>query len=155
MHSALLDRTHLKQGCTVEPALLKQSRISENNIKSTLVLTYAVKSPAAAVLVFIQHHLYTELTNLKNPSIFKLIFFYILCKIKSINVYKCYLRSCNVFKCLKGSYDAISSFPFSWSVTSCLCIDKIPEVAKTKVSKPKRYSLEKLRLCHAPLKRLI
>ncbi len=42
-----------------------------------------------------------------------------------------------------------------WSVTSCLCIDKIPEVAKTKVSKPKRYSLSKLRLCHAPLKRLI
>ncbi len=27
------------------------------------------------------------------------------------------------------------------SVTSWLCIDKIPEVAKTKVSKPKRYSL--------------
>ncbi len=42
-----------------------------------------------------------------------------------------------------------------WSVTSCLCIDKIPEVAKTKVSKPKRYYLSKLRLCHAPLKRLI
>ncbi len=42
-----------------------------------------------------------------------------------------------------------------WSVTSCLCIDKIPEVAKTKVSKPKRYSLSKLRLCHAPLKQLI
>ncbi len=42
-----------------------------------------------------------------------------------------------------------------WRVTSCLCIDKIPEVAKTKVSKPKRYSLSKLRLCHAPLKRLI
>ncbi len=42
-----------------------------------------------------------------------------------------------------------------WSVTSCLCIDKIPEVAKTKVSKPKRYSLSKLRLDHAPLKRLI
>ncbi len=31
----------------------------------------------------------------------------------------------------------------------------MPEVAKTKVSKPKRYSLSKLRLCHAPLKRLI
>ncbi len=29
-------------------------------------------------------------------------------------------------------------------------IDKIPDVAKTKVSKPKRYSLSKLRLCHAP-----
>ncbi len=42
-----------------------------------------------------------------------------------------------------------------WSVTSCLCIDKIPEVAKTKVSKPKRYSLLNLRLDHAPLKRLI
>ncbi len=42
-----------------------------------------------------------------------------------------------------------------WSVTGWLCIDKIPEVAKTKVSKPKRYSLSKLRLCHAPLKRLI
>ncbi len=42
-----------------------------------------------------------------------------------------------------------------WSVTSWLCIDKIPEVAKTKVSKPKRYSLSKLRLCHAPLKRLV
>ncbi len=39
-----------------------------------------------------------------------------------------------------------------WSVTSRLCIDKFPEVAKTKVSKPKRYSLSKLRLCHAPLK---
>ncbi len=42
-----------------------------------------------------------------------------------------------------------------WSVVSCLCIDEIPEVAKTKVSKPKRYSLSKLGLCHAPLKRLI
>ncbi len=43
-----------------------------------------------------------------------------------------------------------------WSVTSCLCIEKIPdEVAKTKVSKPKRYSLSKLRLWHAPLKWLI
>ncbi len=37
-----------------------------------------------------------------------------------------------------------------WSVTSCSCRDKIPEVAKTKVSKPKRYSLSKLRFCHAP-----
>ncbi len=36
---------------------------------------------------------------------------------------------------LKGSYDAISSFLSLWSVTSCLCIDTIPEVAKTKVSK--------------------
>ncbi len=34
-----------------------------------------------------------------------------------------------------------------------LCIDKIPEVAKTKVSNPKRYSLSKLRL--VLLKRLI
>ncbi len=42
-----------------------------------------------------------------------------------------------------------------WSVTSWLCIDKIPEVAKTKVSKPKRYSLSKLRLVHALLKWLI
>ncbi len=41
------------------------------------------------------------------------------------------------------------------SVTSCLCIDKILEVSKTKVSKPNRYSLQKLRLCHTPLKRLI
>ncbi len=41
------------------------------------------------------------------------------------------------------------------SFTSCLCTDKIPEVAKTEVSKPKIYSLSKLRLCHAPLKRLI
>ncbi len=39
-----------------------------------------------------------------------------------------------------------------WSVTSWLCIDKIPEVAKTEVSKPKRYSLSKSRLCQAPLK---
>ncbi len=31
-----------------------------------------------------------------------------------------------------------------------LCIDKIPEAAKTKVSKLKRYSLSKLRLVHAP-----
>ncbi len=36
-----------------------------------------------------------------------------------------------------------------------LCIDKIPRVTKTKVSKPKRYSLSKLRLCHAPLELLI
>ncbi len=42
-----------------------------------------------------------------------------------------------------------------WSVTSCSCIDEIPKVAKTKVSNPKRYSLQKLRLVHAPLKRLI
>ncbi len=42
-----------------------------------------------------------------------------------------------------------------WSVTSGLCIDKILEIAKTKVSKPKRFSLSNLRFCHAPLKRLI
>ncbi len=54
---------------------------------------------------------------------------------------------------LKGSYDEF--FLSLWSVTSCLCIDKIPEVAKTKVSKPKRYSLEKFRFNHAHLKRLI
>ncbi len=42
------------------------------------------------------------------------------------------------------------NFYFLWSVTSWLCIDTIPEVAKTKVSKPKRYSLSKLRFCHAP-----
>ncbi len=33
-----------------------------------------------------------------------------------------------------------------WSVTSWWCIDKIPEVTKTKVSKPNKYSLSKLRL---------
>ncbi len=42
-----------------------------------------------------------------------------------------------------------------WSITSWLCIDTIPEAgrtkARTKVSKPKRYSLSKLRLDHAPL----
>ncbi len=42
-----------------------------------------------------------------------------------------------------------------WGVTSWLCIDTIPEIAKTKASKPKRYSLSKLRFCHAPLKQLI
>ncbi len=42
-----------------------------------------------------------------------------------------------------------------WIITSWLCIDKIPEVANTKVSKPKRYSLSNVRLCHAPLNRLI
>jgi len=47
-------------------------------------------------------------------------------------------------------------FKFSFSL-KCIqvCIDKIPEAAKTKVSKPKRYSLSKLRLVHALLKRLI
>ncbi len=42
-----------------------------------------------------------------------------------------------------------------WSVTSCLCIYKICKVATIKVSNPKRYSLSKLRLGHAFLKRLI
>ncbi len=42
-----------------------------------------------------------------------------------------------------------------WSVKSWLCIDEIPEIAKTKVSKSKRYSLSKFRLCHAPPKQLI
>ncbi len=42
-----------------------------------------------------------------------------------------------------------------WSVTSCLCIDYICKVAKIKVSKPKKYSLSKLRLIHAFLKQLI
>ncbi len=55
----------------------------------------------------------------------------------------------------KGSYDAISVLFSLWSVTSWLWIDKIPGVTKTKVSKPKRYSLSKIRLCHALLKRLI
>ncbi len=42
-----------------------------------------------------------------------------------------------------------------WSDTSCSCIDKIPEVTKTKDSKQKRYSLSKLRFYHSPLKQLI
>ncbi len=33
-----------------------------------------------------------------------------------------------------------------WIVTSWWCIDKIPEATKTKVSKPNKYSLSKLRL---------
>ncbi len=36
-----------------------------------------------------------------------------------------------------------------------MCIDKIPEVAMTNFSKPKRYSLSKLRLNQALLKQLI
>ncbi len=51
---------------------------------------------------------------------------------------------------LKGSYDAISCFAVSLECYKLFGIDKIPEVAKTKVPKPKRYSLSKLRLCHAP-----
>ncbi len=46
-------------------------------------------------------------------------------------------------------------FLYLWGVTSCSCIDEIPKVAKTNISKPKRYSLSKLRLVHAFLKRLI
>ncbi len=38
-----------------------------------------------------------------------------------------------------------------WSVTSCSCIDKIPEVAKTKVSKPK-YILYKVKTRPRPPK---
>ncbi len=44
---------------------------------------------------------------------------------------------------------------FLWSVASCLYIYKIHKVAKTKVSKPKRYSLLKLHLVHAFLNHLI
>ncbi len=43
---------------------------------------------------------------------------------------------------------------YLWIVTSWLCIDKIPEIAKTEVSKPKRYSWSNLRFYHTPLKRL-
>ncbi len=39
-----------------------------------------------------------------------------------------------------------------WSITSCLFRDNIPEVTKTNISKPNRYSLSKLRLVHAPPK---
>ncbi len=56
---------------------------------------------------------------------------------------------------LKESYDAISSFAFSLECYEMFMYRQDPEVVKTKVSKPKRYSLSKLRLCHAPLKRLI
>ncbi len=56
---------------------------------------------------------------------------------------------------LKESYDAISSFAFSLKCYEMFTYRQDPEVVKTKVSKPKRYSLSKLRLCHAPLKRLI
>ncbi len=37
-----------------------------------------------------------------------------------------------------------------WSVTSWLCTDKIPEVAKTKVSKPKRFFIKVKTLPHLP-----
>ncbi len=39
-----------------------------------------------------------------------------------------------------------------WSVTSCLYLDKIPKVAKTKVSNPKRYSLWIFKACPCPPK---
>ncbi len=39
-----------------------------------------------------------------------------------------------------------------WSIIGLLCIDKIPEVAKTELSIPKRYSLSKSWHCQAPLK---
>ncbi len=37
-------------------------------------------------------------------------------------------------------------------VTNWLWLDKIPEIAKTEVSKPKRYSWSNLRFYHTPLK---
>ncbi len=37
-----------------------------------------------------------------------------------------------------------------WIVTSWWCIDEIPEATKTKVSKPNKYSLSKLRLPRPP-----
>ncbi len=40
---------------------------------------------------------------------------------------------------LKGSYEVFLSL---WSVTSCLCKDKIREVTKTKVSKPKIFLIK-------------
>ncbi len=42
-----------------------------------------------------------------------------------------------------------------WRVTSCSCIDKIPEVAKTKVSNPKEIFFIKVKTLPRPLKRLI
>ncbi len=56
---------------------------------------------------------------------------------------------------LKGSYDVISSLPFSLECYKLFCIDKIPEVAKTKSQTQRDILLLKLRLCHALLKRLI
>ncbi len=52
---------------------------------------------------------------------------------------------------LKSSYDAIPSVLSLCSVTSCLCIDKIPE-AKTKVSKPTSRCGE---ICITPPKRIL
>ncbi len=60
---------------------------------------------------------------------------------------------CNTF--INGVIWCDFKFSFLFGVTICSCIYKLHEVAKTKVSKPKRYSLSKLRLVHAPLKRLI
>ncbi len=51
-------------------------------------------------------------------------------------------------------YYYISSFFLSQLITF-YSLDKIPDVSKTKVSNPKRYSLSKLRLDHAHLKQLI
>ncbi len=53
---------------------------------------------------------------------------------------------------LKGSYDVISSLPFSLECYKLFCIDKIPEVAKTKVSNPKRYSFIKVKTLPCPPK---
>ncbi len=61
----------------------------------------------------------------------------------------------HLIKCLKGHMVRFQVFLSLWSVTSWLCIDKIPEVAKTKVSKPKRYSLFKVKTLPSPLKWLI
>ncbi len=70
--------------------------------------------------------------------------------------FSCSTKASVLSNFLKGVMWCDSKFSFLLgSVTGWLCIDKIPEVAKTKVSKPKRYSLSKLRLCHAPLKWLI
>ncbi len=71
-----------------------------------------------------------------------------------IYLYKCVIKG--VIRCdFKFSFLIRCDFKFSFLVISRLCIDNIPEITKTKVSKPKRYSLSKLRLCHALLKRLI
>ncbi len=47
---------------------------------------------------------------------------------------------------IKGVIRCDFEFSFLKSVISRLCIDNIPDVTKTKVSKPKRYSLSKQRL---------
>ncbi len=77
--------------------------------------------------------------------------------VKLISQSKWHIETLFLWKCLhsfKGVIWCDFKFSFLFGVLlSWLCIDKIPEVAKTKVSKPKRYSFSKLRLCHAPLKR--